>query len=94
MHHDRHSRKESDDAGPPTVKDDNRFPKPAGRRLMPQLWRTDSQFAACVTFIAAAALGQALMTVASAGRKMAPAMRNLMKESLQKVRNTSVVQRI
>jgi hypothetical protein len=35
MHQDRRSREESDDAGPATMENGDRFPKPAGWRLMP-----------------------------------------------------------
>ena len=66
MHQYRRSRENSDDASPATMENGDRFPKPARRRLMSQLWRIDGQLQHASPFIAAAALGQALTTLASA----------------------------
>jgi hypothetical protein len=62
----RRSRENSDDASPATMENGDRFPKPARRRLMSQLWRIDGQLQHASPFIAAAALGQALTMLASA----------------------------
>ena len=42
MNQDCHRREDSNDACPATVENRDGFPKSAGRRLMPQLWRSSS----------------------------------------------------